>query len=213
MLLGLAYQLIRFIADLVLVRTRSDAQLSAEVLALRHQLRVLERRAGEPAWQPGDRLLLAALSRLLPRSGWSALLPRPETLLCWHRGNAPNGLSRRGQWSGPGVAGAIPALRHREITAWAASCCPPAIAAGTRSVRFTSTSPPMRRGINTIKLVGGSAITNTRLRFEQSDLRPLNPCRAAPDVQPPIVGPVPFQMSDQNVRRPWRRSTPQAPAR
>src|SRR5215471_7442559 len=40
MLLGLSYQLIRFIADLVLVRTRSDAQLRAEVLALRHQLRV-----------------------------------------------------------------------------------------------------------------------------------------------------------------------------
>src|SRR5215472_2769160 len=40
MLLGLSYQLIRFIADLVLVRTRSDAQLRAEVLVLRHQLRV-----------------------------------------------------------------------------------------------------------------------------------------------------------------------------
>jgi putative transposase len=85
MLLGLTYQLIRFIADLVLVRTRSDAQLRAEVLALRHQLRVLERRVGKPAWQPGDRLLLAALSRLLPRSAWSALLARPETLLRWHR--------------------------------------------------------------------------------------------------------------------------------
>src|SRR5215467_1225702 len=85
MLLGLTYQLIRFIADLMLVRTRSDAQLRAEVLGLRHQLRVLERRVGKPAWQPGDRLLLTALSRLLPRSGWSALLPRPETLLRWHR--------------------------------------------------------------------------------------------------------------------------------
>src|SRR5215831_16674857 len=85
MLLGLTYQLIRFIADLILVRTRSDAQLRAEVLALRHQLRVLERRVGKPAWQPGDRLLLAALSRLLPRSGWPALLPRPETVLRWHR--------------------------------------------------------------------------------------------------------------------------------
>ena len=31
MLLGLTYQLIRFIADLILVRTRSDAQLRAEV--------------------------------------------------------------------------------------------------------------------------------------------------------------------------------------
>src|SRR5262245_28229602 len=33
----------------------------------------------------GDRLLLASLSRLLPRSAWSAMLPSPETLLRWHR--------------------------------------------------------------------------------------------------------------------------------
>ena len=59
MLLGLTYQLVRFIADLIIVRTHSDTQLRAEVLALRHQLRVLERKLGEPAWQPGDRILLA----------------------------------------------------------------------------------------------------------------------------------------------------------
>ena len=53
MLLGLAYQLTRFLTDLVLVHTGSDAQLRAEVLALRHQLRVLERKVGKPAWQPG----------------------------------------------------------------------------------------------------------------------------------------------------------------
>ena len=52
MLLGLTYQLMRFISDLVLVHARSDAQLRAEVLALRHQLRVLERKVGKPAWQP-----------------------------------------------------------------------------------------------------------------------------------------------------------------
>ena len=85
MLLGLAYQLTRFLTDLILVRTGSDAQLRTEVLALRHQLRVLERKVGKPAWQPGDRVLLAALSQLLPRSAWSALLPKPETLLRWHR--------------------------------------------------------------------------------------------------------------------------------
>jgi len=85
MLLGLAYQFIRFIADLVLVRTRSDTQLRAEVLALRHQLRVLERKVGKPTWQPGDRILLAAFSRLLPKTGWTALMPSPETLLRWHR--------------------------------------------------------------------------------------------------------------------------------
>jgi putative transposase len=81
MLLGLAYQLTRYLTDLILVRTGSDAQLRAEVLALRHQLGVLERKVGKPAWQPGDRFLLAALSQLLPRSAWSALLPKPETLL------------------------------------------------------------------------------------------------------------------------------------
>src|SRR5215469_8096955 len=85
MLLGLTYQLMRFITDLVLVRTHSDAQLRAEVLALRHQLRVLERKVGKPAWQPGDRIVLAGLSRLLPRSGLASLLPKPEMLLRWHR--------------------------------------------------------------------------------------------------------------------------------
>jgi len=84
MLLTLAYALIRFLADLCLVRMRSEAQC-AEVLALRHQLRVLERKVGKPRWQPGDRMVLASLSRLLPRSMWSALLPRPETLRRWHR--------------------------------------------------------------------------------------------------------------------------------
>ena len=52
-------------------------------------------------------------------------------------------------------------------------------AAATRSVGFPSTSLPKRRGINTIKLLSGGAITNTRLGFEQSDLRSLNACRAA----------------------------------
>ena len=85
MLLGLTYQLMRFITDLVLVRTRSDAQLRAEVLALRHQLRVLERKVGKSAWQPADRILLAGLSRLLLKSGLPSLLPKPETLLRWHR--------------------------------------------------------------------------------------------------------------------------------
>jgi putative transposase len=85
MLLSLAYSLTRFLADLCLVGFRSDAQLQAEVLAVRHQLRVLERKLGRPRWQPGDRLVLASLSRLLPRSAWSALLPSPETLLRWHR--------------------------------------------------------------------------------------------------------------------------------
>ncbi len=75
MLFCLAYSLARSLAELCLVRTGSDAQLRAEVLAVRHQLRVLERKLGKPRWQPGDRILLVALSRLLPKSGCPALRP------------------------------------------------------------------------------------------------------------------------------------------
>ena len=38
-----------------------------------------------PAFTPGDRLLLAALSRVLSRRSWQAFLVGPETLLRWHR--------------------------------------------------------------------------------------------------------------------------------
>ena len=37
------------------------------------------------SWRPSDRILLAAVSRILPRPAWLSLLPRPETLLRWHR--------------------------------------------------------------------------------------------------------------------------------
>lgn len=85
MLHTLAYALVRFLAELLLIRLRSDAQLRAEVLALRHQLRVLERQSRKPRWQAADRLLLTALSRLLSGSGRRSFLPSPETLLRWHR--------------------------------------------------------------------------------------------------------------------------------
>src|SRR5204862_860919 len=38
-----------------------------------------------PRLQPHDRLLLAALSRVLPRGSWNVFSMRPETLLSWHR--------------------------------------------------------------------------------------------------------------------------------
>jgi hypothetical protein len=48
MLLGITYQLVLFIADFVLVRTRSDAELRAELHPLRDQLCVLDRRVRKP---------------------------------------------------------------------------------------------------------------------------------------------------------------------
>jgi putative transposase len=79
------YSIVRFLLDAILTRHQAELRLQAEVLALRHQLRVLERQVHRPRWQPADRVLLTAQSRILPRPTWSALLVSPETLLRWHR--------------------------------------------------------------------------------------------------------------------------------
>jgi len=85
MILGLLYSVVRSLVDLLLIGLKSDAALQVEVLALRHQLRVLERQVRRPRFRHGDRLVLAALSRLLPRPAWRSFLVSPETLLRWHR--------------------------------------------------------------------------------------------------------------------------------
>ena len=56
-----------------------------EIAVLRHQLTVLRRQVARPRYTPSDRLVLAALARLLPRDRWSAFLATPATLLRWHR--------------------------------------------------------------------------------------------------------------------------------
>ena len=63
-----------------------------------------------------------------------------------------------------------------------ATCCRGTV----RSVSRTH-QPAKRRGINPSSRWVVSAPTNTRLAFEQSDFPPLNACRAAHVVQPPIV--------------------------
>jgi hypothetical protein len=39
-----------------------------EILVLRHELSILRRQVGRPQFEPHDRLLLAVLSRVLPRN-------------------------------------------------------------------------------------------------------------------------------------------------
>jgi len=47
---------------------------------------VLRRQIGRVRYQPGDRLWLAALSRLIPRQRWEEVFAvTPATLLAWHR--------------------------------------------------------------------------------------------------------------------------------
>jgi hypothetical protein len=47
---------------------------------LRHQLGVLQRQGARPRLRPADRVLLAALSRSLPRAAWSSFFVSPATL-------------------------------------------------------------------------------------------------------------------------------------
>jgi putative transposase len=67
----------------------SDRAKDAEILALRHQIMVLERQlyGQKPRFTPADRAFLAALLHRLPRNVLRRvrLLVRPETVLRWHR--------------------------------------------------------------------------------------------------------------------------------
>ena len=85
MLASLLYATVRLLLDLALLRCGSGAARDLELLALRHEVRVLRRRTKRIAWRPGDRLVLTALSRCLPRPDWLVFPVRPETLLRWHR--------------------------------------------------------------------------------------------------------------------------------
>jgi transposase InsO family protein len=64
---------------------RRAEERDLELLVLRHQVKVLQRKVKCPRLNRRDRVLLAAASTRLPRSRWSSFIVRPETLLRWHR--------------------------------------------------------------------------------------------------------------------------------
>jgi putative transposase len=82
---SLGYLALRCLLQVVLLRSRSESSKELEIVVLRHELAVLRRQGGRPQLRPSDRLLLAAASRLLPRSRWRSFLVTPSTLLRWHR--------------------------------------------------------------------------------------------------------------------------------
>lgn len=73
MLVSILYALACLIVDFAVLHLRSDQGCAVELLTLRQEVRVLRRQTRRPAWQPGDRLVLATLSRCLPR-----LVPLPS---------------------------------------------------------------------------------------------------------------------------------------
>jgi hypothetical protein len=59
---------------LVLLLARGDGSKELELLVLRHELSTVRRQARRPRLTGSDRLLLAALGRVVPRRSWHAFL-------------------------------------------------------------------------------------------------------------------------------------------
>ena len=84
-LLRLIYQMFAKLLSWIVLCTRSDTSKEIEILVLRHQLAVLQRRTPRPRTTWTDRALIAALTRLLPVRRRLGLLVTPATILRWHR--------------------------------------------------------------------------------------------------------------------------------
>src|SRR5438105_8702721 len=89
MCLRFVFLLITRVASWLRLSGREEAWQTAEILILRHQLAVLQRRQPcRPNLNWADRALLATLLGVIPkarRHGLRLLVP-PDTILRWHRG-------------------------------------------------------------------------------------------------------------------------------
>ncbi len=83
MLFALVYWCLRLLLDIADVRVRVRSP-EAELLLLRHELRLLRRQINRPQLTPADRLIMAAFHRLVARPALGGLI-EPETVLGWHR--------------------------------------------------------------------------------------------------------------------------------
>ena len=85
MIFSVVYLLVRRLLGCLVVLARREVSKDAELLVLRHENVVLRRQTGRVRYQPGDRMWLAALSRLIPRRRQGEVFAvTPATLLAWH---------------------------------------------------------------------------------------------------------------------------------
>jgi putative transposase len=82
---SLCYGLICWLLEFVVLCVRSEEFKELEIVVLRHQLAILQRKTCRPAITTVDRVLLAVASRLMPRVRWRTFIVTPATLLRWHR--------------------------------------------------------------------------------------------------------------------------------
>jgi putative transposase len=83
--LKLIYQMFAKLMTWMMLHTRSDTTKDIEILVLRHQLAVLQRRTPRPQISWTDPALIAALTGLPPARRRLGLLVTPSTILRWHR--------------------------------------------------------------------------------------------------------------------------------
>ncbi len=93
----------------------SNKDKGAEILALRHQLLVLQRQLGpdRARFTPADRALLAALLHRLPRHVLKRLnlVVRPDTVLRWHRELVARRHAQRSRSRRPGRPRTVRSIR------------------------------------------------------------------------------------------------------
>ncbi|MGO9502169.1 MAG: hypothetical protein ACLPUO_11440 [Streptosporangiaceae bacterium] len=121
MCLRFVFLLITRVAAWLRLSQREEAWKTAEILILRHQLAILQRRQPRHLklnW--ADRALIATLLSVTPRARRHGLrlLVTPDTILRWHRDLA------RHRWAARSMRGKTgrPATR-RNIKALVLSCC------------------------------------------------------------------------------------------
>lgn len=83
MILWFMYSCLRVLLDIADVRLRPNNP-EAELLLLRHELRVLRRQINRPKLTAGDRAIMVAFQRLVSRPALGGLV-EPQTVLAWHR--------------------------------------------------------------------------------------------------------------------------------
>lgn len=81
MAVKLVYQMFAKLLSWMVLHARSDPANEIEILVLRHQLTVLQRRTPRPRISWSDRAVIAALARLLPTHRRRGFLVTPATIL------------------------------------------------------------------------------------------------------------------------------------
>jgi putative transposase len=112
MCLRFAFLLITRVVSWLRLSQREDMWKTAEILILRHQLAVLQRRQPRrPKLNWADRALIAALLSVIPRARCRGmrLLVTPDTILRWHRYIVRR---RWAAWSRRGRPGRPPTRRN-----------------------------------------------------------------------------------------------------